>query len=177
MITLRQRMLEDLKRHNFSKSTQQSYIRFIARLARHFGVSPDRLTREQLDEFQHELVRQGASRSTVRQTVAAMRFLYNKTLQRDWVIDPLLLPKDPKRLPAVLTLEEVSRLLAAAYPAKVRMLLTTMYGCGLRVTEATRLRVSDIDSQQMVLQIRQSKGHKDRYVPLGGSLLGQLRDY
>ncbi len=177
MTALRQRMLEDLKRHNFAKSTQQSYIRFIARLARYFDVSPDRLTREQLDEFQHELVRQGASRSTVQQAVAAMRFLYNKTLERGWAIDPLLVPREPKRVPAVLTLEEVSRLLAAAYPAKVRMLLTTMYGCGLRVTEATRLRVGDIDSQRMVLRIRQSKGHKDRYVPLGDSLLGQLRDY
>ncbi len=177
MTPLRRRMLEDLKRHNLATSTQQSYLRFIVRLARHFGRSPDQLTREQLDEFQQALIRHGASPSTLRQAVGAMRFLYNHTLQRDWQIEPLPLPKPPRPVPVVLTADEVARLLAAAYPAKLRMLLTTMYACGLRIGEATRLKVRHIDSQRMLLRIEQSKGRKDRYVPLGESLLGQLRDY
>jgi site-specific recombinase XerD len=170
-------MLEDLKRHNFAERTQQSYLSFIARLARHFGVSPDHLTREQLDEFQHELIRQGVGRSTLKGAVAAMRFFYNKTLQRNWQIESVLVPKEIKQLPEVLTVDEVARLLAAVQPEKLRMLLATMYGCGLRVSEAARLAIQDIDSQRMVIRIRQSKGHKDRYVPLGDSLLRQLRDY
>lgn len=177
MTLLRTRMLEDLKRHNLAERTQQSYLSYIARLARHFDVSPDHLTREQLDEFQHELIRQGVGRSTLKGAVAAMRFFYNKTLQRNWQIEPVLVPKPPKQLPEVLTVEEVARLLAAVHPAKLRMLLTTMYGCGLRVSEATRLTIQDIDSQRKVIRIRKGKGHKDRYVPLGDSLLKELRDY
>ena len=177
MTPLRRRMLEDLKRHNLAERTQQSYLSYITRLARHFGVSPDQLTRQQLDEFQHALIHQGVGRSTLKGVVAAMRFFYNKTLQRNWQIEPVLVPKPLRQLPEVLTVEEVARLLAAVQPEKVRMLFTTMYGCGLRVSEAARLTIRDIDSQRMVIRIQQSKGHKDRYVPLGDSLLGQLRDY
>lgn len=177
MTPLRQRMFEDLQRHNYAVTTQRNYIEQIARLARHFGTSPDRLTRVQLDEFQQELLRLGVSESLLMQAVAAMKFFYNKTLQRDWQIQPIAFPKRPKRLPVVLTLEEVSRLLAVAYPAKMRMLFTTMYGCGLRVSEATRLEVRDVDSQRMLLHIRQGKRRKDRYVPLGQKLLTDLRDY
>ena len=177
MTPLRRRMLEDLKRHNLAERTQQSYLSFIARLARFFGVSPDQLTREHLDEFQHELIRQGVGQSTLIGAVAAMRFFYNKTLQRNWKIESVLGPKKLKQLPEVLTVDEVARLLAAVYPEKLRMLLTTMYSCGLRVSEATRLTIQDIDSQRMVIRVRQGKGHKDRYVPLGDSLLRELRDY
>ena len=177
MTPLRQRMLEDLQRHNYALTTQRNYVEQIARLARYFGTSPDRLTREQLDEFQEELVHLGVSESLLMQAVAAMKFFYNKTLGRDWKIQPVSFPKRPKRLPVVLTREEVAQLLAVAYPAKLRMLFTTMYGCGLRVSEATRLEVRDVDSQRMLLHIRQGKRRKDRYVPLGKPLLGQLRDY
>ena len=177
MTPLRKRMLEDLKRHNLAERTQESYLNVIARLARHFGVSPDHLTREQLDEFQHELIRQGVGQSTLKGAVAAMRFFYNKTLQRNWKIESVLVPKELKQLPEVLTVDEVARLLAAVQPEKLRMLLTTMYGCGLRVSEAVRLAIQDIDSQRMVIRVRQGKGHKDRYVPLGDALLRQLRDY
>jgi hypothetical protein len=165
-------MIEELRRHNYAPSTQRTYVAQIARLAEHFGTSPDRLTRQQLDEFQEELIRQGVSWSLFNQAVAAMRFFYVKTLKRDWEIKHVPFPKRPKRLPVVLTLEEVARLLAATHPPKVRMLLTTMYGCGLRVSEATRLRLRDIDSQRMLLHIRQSKGRKDRYVPLAATWKG-----
>jgi site-specific recombinase XerD len=167
-------MIEDLCRYNYAPRTLQRYVAQIARLARHYGTSPDQLTREQVQEYQDLLTRQGVS--WLPQAVAAMQFFYNKTLGRDWEITHSYRPK-PKSRPIVLTLDEVSRLLAAVEPLKARMLLTTMYSCGLRVSEAIRLQVGDIDSQRMVIHIRQSKGRKDRYVPLGDTLLAQLRDY
>ena len=174
MTPLRQRMLEELSRYNYAPRTQQAYVAQIAKLAQHFGTSPDQLTREQVREYQDLLTSRRVS--WLPQAVAAMQFLYNKTLQRDWTITHSYRPKAQRR-PVVLTLEEISRLLAAVEPLKVRMLLTTMYGCGLRVSEALRLQVRDIDSGRMVIHIRQSKGRKDRYVPLGTTLLSQLREY
>ena len=174
MTPLRQRMLEDLCRYNYAPRTQRAYVAQIAKLAKHFGLSPDRLTREQVQEYQDLLTQRRVS--WLPQAVAAMQFLYNKTLQRDWTITHSYQPKAQRR-PVVLTLQEVSRLLAAVEPLKIRMLLTTMYACGLRVSEALRLEVRDIDSGRMMIHIRQSKGRKDRYVPLGNTLLSQLRDY
>ncbi len=174
MTPLRQRMLDELCRHNYAPRTQQNYVAQISKLARHFGTSPDQLTREQVQEFQDLLASQRVS--WLPQAVAALQFFYNKTLQRDWKITHCYRRK-AKRPPVVLTPEEVSRLLAAAQPPKAKMLFTTMYGCGLRVSEAIGLQVTDIDSQRMVIHIRQSKGRKDRYVPLGATLLDQLRDY
>jgi integrase/recombinase XerD len=174
MTPLRQRMLEDLCRYHYAPGTQQTYVAQIAKLARHFGTSPDRLSREQVQEYQDHLTSQRVS--WLPQAVAAMQFFYNKTLRRDWKITHSYRPKPP-RPSVVLTLQEVSRLLAAAQPLKARMLFTTMYGCGLRVSDAIQLQLSDVDSQRMVIHIRQSKGRKDRYVALGSTLLEQLRDY
>ena len=174
MTPLRQRMLEDLCRYNYAPRTQQAYVAQIARLARHFGTSPDQLTREQVQEYQDLLTSKRVS--WLPQAVAAMQFFYNKTLDRNWTITNSFRRK-PEGLPVVLTLQEVSRLLAAAQPLKAKMLLTTIYACGLRVSEAIQLQIRDIDSQRMVIHIRQSKGYKDRYVPLGTTLLDQLRDY
>ena len=174
MTPLRQRMMEDLCRYNYSPSTQRTYVAQIARLAQHFGMSPDQLTREQVQAYQDLLTSQKVS--WLPQAVAAMQFLFNKTLLRDWKITHSYRRKaNPRRV--VLTLEEVSSLLAAVEPPKARMLLTTMYGCGLRISEAMKLHVADIDSQRMVIRIRQGKGLKDRYVPLGKTLLKGLRDY
>ena len=174
MTPLRQRMLEELCRYNYAPGTQQAYVAQIAKLAKHFGISPDRLTRAQVQEYQDLLTSQRVS--WLPQAVAAMQFLYNKTLHRDWTITHPPRRK-AKRRPVVLTPEEVSRLLAAVEPLKVRVLLTTMYACGLRISDAIRLQIRDIDSQRMVIHIRQSKGRKDRYVPLGAALLDQLRSY
>jgi site-specific recombinase XerD len=127
-----------------------------------------------VQEYQNLLASQGVS--WLPQAVAAMQFLYNKTLGRDWTITHSPRQK-PKRLPVVLTPEEVSRLLAAVEQPKARMLLTVMYGCGLRISEAVGLETGDVDSERMVIHIRQGKGRKDRYVPLGTRLLTQLRDY
>lgn len=174
MTPLRQRMLEELCRYNYAPRTQQTYVAQIAKLARHYGVSPDQLTREQVQQYQDLLTGQGVS--WLPQAVAAMQFFYNKTLGRDWKITHSSRRK-PKKLPTVLTPGEVSRLLAAVEQRKARMLLTVMYGCGLRISEAARLEVRDIDSQRMVLHVRQGKGRKDRYAPLGMTLLEALRDY
>ena len=173
-------MFEELERHRYPPGTQQCYVSQIAKLARHFGTAPDQLSREQVQEYQDLLTSQRVS--WLPQAVAAMQFFYNKTLERNWTITHSFRPKSSSastanRAPVVLTLEEVSRLLAAAGPLKARMLFTTMYGCGLRVSDAIRLRVRDVDSQRMVIHIRQSKGRKDRYVPLGMTLRDQLRDY
>lgn len=174
MTPLRQRMLDELCRYNYPPGTQQNYVSQIAKLAQHFGTSPDQLTRQQVQEYQDLLTSQRVS--WLPQTVAAMQFFYNQTLGRDWTITHSFRPK-AKRPPVVLTLEEVSRLLAAVELFKARVLLTTMYACGLRVSDALRLQVRDIDSQRMVIHIRLSKRRKDRYVPLGSTLLKQLRDY
>jgi integrase/recombinase XerD len=174
MTTLRERMLEELCRHNYAPRTRETYVAQIAKLARHFGVSPDQLTREQVQEYQDMLIRERVS--WLPQAVAAMQFFYGKVLQRDWKIAHCRPPKSRRRA-VVFTPQEVSRLLAAAEPGKARMLFTTMYGCGLRVSEAIALELTDIDSQRQVIHIRQGKGRKDRYVPLGEKLLEQLRDY
>jgi len=174
MTPLRKRMLEELCRHNYAPRTRETYLAQIAKLAKHFGTSPDQLSREQVQEYQDLLTSQRAS--WLPQAVAAMQFLYNKVLERDWKIAHSYRPKT-QRSSVVLTPHEVSRLLSAAQPGKARMLFTTMYGCGLRVSEGIALEVTDIDSGRMVIHVRKGKGRKDRYVPLGENLLDQLRDY
>ena len=151
MTPLRQRMLEELGRHNYAPRTRENYVSQIAKLARHFGTSPDQLTREQVQEYQDLLTRRRVS--WLPQAVAAMQFLYNKTWQRDWKIVHSFRPK-AQRSRVALSPQEVSRLLAAAEPGKARMLLTTMYACGLRVSEGIALEVADIDSQRKVIHIR-----------------------
>ena len=174
MTPLRERMLEELCRHNYAPRTRENYLSQIAKLARHFGTSPDQLAREQVQEYQDLLTSRRVS--WLPQAVAAMQFLYNKTLHRDWKIIRSYRRK-AQRSRVALTPQEVSRLLAAVKPLKARMLFTTMYACGLRVSEGIALGVADIDSQRMVIHIRKGKGRKDRYVPLGETLLAQLRDY
>ena len=174
MTPLRQRMLDELCRHNYAPRTQESYVLQIAKLARHYGISPDLLTREQVQAYQDLLTSQRVS--WLPQAVAAMQFFYNKTLERDWEFTHDHQPRT-KRSPVVLTPEEIARLLSAAEPLKAKIIFTTMYACGLRVSGALKLRVGDLDSGRMVIHIRQAKGRKDRYVPLGTTLLEQLRDY
>ena len=177
MTTLRQRMIEDLRLQNYSPKTERIYLYQIARLARYFRRSPDQLTQPQLDQYQRQLIAKPVSWSDFNQAVCAMRFFYRKTLGYDWNIKHLPFPKQPEKLPVVLTLQEVRLLLAAIHNQKYRMLFSTMYACGLRISEAIALRISDIDSQRMFIRVQGGKGRKDRYVPLGEKLLVQLRDY
>jgi integrase/recombinase XerD len=178
MTTLRQRMIDDLKVRNRSLRTIQSYVAQVAKFARHFGKSPELLGPEEIRQYQVYLVEQGrVSWSNFNQAVCALRFLYRQTLGRDWAVAHIPFPRQPKTLPVVLSQAEVMRFLEAIRTIKFRALLMTAYAAGLRLSEVTHLQVSDIDSQRMVIRVRQGKGQKDRYVMLAPTLLEVLRLY
>ncbi len=178
MTPLRLRMIEDLKLRNLAPRTIQAYIGRVAAFARHFGRSPEDLGRDEVRAYLLHLVREKhVSWSTYNQTVAALKFLYEVTLGREGVLVRVACPKQPKKLPVVLGLDEVARLFAAVVGLKHRAILMTAYAAGLRISEVVALRVDDIDSQRMVLRVRQGKGRRDRYVMLSPRLLALLREY
>ncbi len=177
MTPLRQRMIEDLRVRNYSPKTQKVYVAQVARFARHFGVSPEQLGPEEVRTYQLHLIEQGVSWSTFNQTVCALRFLYKITLGRSWAVKHLPFAKKPRRLPCVLSGKEVEALLSAAHNAKHRAVLMTLYSTGLRVSEVAQLRLEDVDSQRMLIRVRQGKGRKDRVVMLSPVLLDHLRAY
>jgi site-specific recombinase XerD len=178
MTALRQRMIADLRIRNYSPRTIACYTQRVAAFARHFGRSPTALGPEHIRAYQTVLVeRKRASWTLVNQTVCALRFLYGTTLQRPGVIEQIPFPRQPKRLPVVLSRAELARFFAAVPNLKHRTVLMTMYGAGLRLSEALRLRVGDIDSARQCLRVAQGKGQKDRYTVLPPTLLQQLRVY
>lgn len=178
MTALRHRMIDDLKVRNRSARTIQSYIAHVANFAQHFGKSPKLLGPEEIRQYQVYLVEQRrVSWSNFNQAVCALRFLYRHTLGRDWAITHIPFPRQPKRLPVVLSQAEVKRLFDAVQSLKLRAILMTTYAAGLRLSEVTHLRVSDIDSSRMVIRVQQGKGQKDRYVMLSPTLLEVLRLY
>jgi site-specific recombinase XerD len=171
-------MIDDLKVRNRSLRTIQSYIAQVANFARHFGKSPELLGPEEIRQYQVYLVEQRrVSWSNFNQAVCALRFLYRHTLGRDWAVAHIPFPRQPKKLPVVLSQAEVIRFLDAIKKIKFRAILMTAYAAGLRLSEVTHLRVADIDSQRMVIRVRQGKGQKDRYVMLSPTLLEVLRLY
>jgi len=177
MTPLRRRMLEDLRIRNFSPHTQKAYIRYVIRFTRHFGRSPDQLGPEHIRAFQVHLANAGASFGTLVQVVSALRFFYGVTLGKGWVIKRIPYPKPESRLPVVLSRADVIKFLDCLRNIKHRAILTTCYAAGMRVSEATHLRVADLDSKRMVIRIHQGKGKKDRMVPLSPTLLELLREY
>ena len=178
MTPLRQKMLEDLQLRNYSLSTIETYIRCVADFAAHFGKPPDQLGPEHVRQYQLFLARERrAAWSTFNQYVCALRFFYHITLGRKEMIEHIPYPRHERRLPAVLSQSEVAALLRAKTNLKHRALLTTLYAAGLRVSEAANLRVSDIESERMLIRVRQGKGRKDRYVMLSPKLLDLLRRY
>jgi integrase/recombinase XerD len=178
MTPLRQRMLDDMQMRNFAPNTQKAYVERVSQFARYFGTSPELLGADHVRRYQLYLVQEKrASWSQVAQNVAALRFLYCVTLRKHGVVEKLPLPKVPKKLPVVLTVAEVGRLLAATRSLKQRALLTTAYAAGLRVSEVVALEMSDIDSAQMLIRVRQGKRRKDRSVMLSPRLLEVLRAY
>jgi site-specific recombinase XerD len=170
-------MIHDLQLRNRSPRTIDAYVSHVARYAQHFGQTPDRLGPEHVREYQLHLLQRQVSWSLFNQAVCALRFFYNVTLEQGWPVQHLPYGKRPKRLPTVLSPEEVQRLLACVRPPKQRVLLTTVYACGLRLLEATHLRPEDIDSSRRQVWVRQGKGNKDRAVPLSPTLLEELRAY
>jgi integrase/recombinase XerD len=178
MTTLRQRMTEDLKVRNRSPRTIKTYIGHVAKFARHFQKSPELLGPEEIRQYQVYLVNERhVSWSHFNQAVCALRFLYGHTLSRDWAVSHIPFPRQPRKLPVVLSQAEVQRFLEAIRKLKYRAILTTAYAAGLRLSEVTQLQVSDIDSQRMMIRVRQGKGQKDRYVMLSPKLLAVLRLY
>ena len=177
MSVLRQRLIEDLQVRNYSPRTVEAYVAAVVKLAWHFKRSPDQLSSEDVRSFQVHLMTQKASWSQFNQIVAGLRFFFGTTLARAGVVEMLPYGKRPKRLPTVLSVEEVAHLLEAAKPGRERVLMQTAYACGLRISELMSLQVTDIDSARMVVNVRQGKGAKDRQVPLSARLLGELRQW
>lgn len=178
MTPLRQRMLEDMSIRNFAENTQLSYLQQVGCFARYFGCSPEELGPEQVRLYQSHLVNdRHLAASSVGTATAALRFLFRVTLKRDWSSDDMPMPKKPFKLPVVLSPEEVMLFLASVNYRKHRTILTTIYATGLRISEATHLLVTDVDSRRMVIRVDQGKGHKDRYVMLSPRLLEALRSY
>ncbi len=178
MTPLRQRMLEDMGIRNFTENTQLSYVQQVSAFARYFNRSPEDLGPEQVRVYQSHLVQtRKLAPSSVGTATAALRFLYRVTLKRDWTPDDIPMPKKPFKLPVVLSPEEVTLFLASVGNLKHRTILMTTYAAGLRVSEATHLKVTDVDSQRMVIRVDQGKGNKDRYVMLSPRLLEALRSY
>jgi site-specific recombinase XerD len=170
-------MLEDMQIRNYSPHTIDGYLRYVAQFAKHFHTSPDRLGAEHIRAYQVHLLQQEVSESIFIQTVCALRFLYEKTLHRPWMVEYIPYPKKPKKLPIVLSRHEVEALMRAPHHFKHRVILATLYTTGLRVSELCRLQGTDIDSERMVVIVRQGKGKKDRQVWLSPTLLPLLRRY
>jgi site-specific recombinase XerD len=171
-------MLRAMTVRGLARRTQQSYVMAVRRLARHYGRSPDVLTAEEIQSYLARMIEvDGLSWSTCSIAANAFRFLYHVTLGLNAIDFEVPRPRQPQRLPEILSHEEVSRLFAAVKHAKHRLIFETIYACGLRVSEATQLKVRDIDRDRMTVRIEQGKGSKDRYVPLSKRLLQRLEHY
>jgi integrase/recombinase XerD len=176
MTALRQRFVDDLRLRNYSPRTIEAYVAGVRRLAAYFRRSPDQLGPEDVRTLQLHLLERRVSWSLFNQTVCALRFFYGVTLGRPEQLPLIPFGKVPRKLPDVLSPQEVVRLLDVAV-GRDRVLLQVAYACGLRLGELLHLQVSDIDSARMVIHVRLGKGAKDRLVPLSGRLLGELRTY
>jgi integrase/recombinase XerD len=178
MTPLRQRMLDALELRGMSARTCQSYIEAVARLARHYGRSPDVLQAQEVQQYLLHLLRERKlARSSINQYGCAYRFLYGTVLRLDGEAFQIPLAPAPQKLPEILSREEIARLFAAACHDKARSFLMLAYGSGLRLSELCALRVADIDSaaDRMCIRVVQGKGAKDRYVPLAADVLLLLR--
>jgi site-specific recombinase XerD len=171
-------MLEELQRRNFSQHTIRYYIRTVEDFARHFNRAPDRLGLRHIREYQAQLFqKRKLSSGTVANRLAALRFFYIKTLKKAWSVAETPYPKKSHCLPAILSQEEVARLIDAADTPFHRTVLITLYATGLRCAELTQLKVSDVDSKRMVIHVQGGKGRKDRDVMLSPKLLHELRKH
>ena len=178
MTHLRQAMLEELQRRNFAETTITSYLKAVEQFARYFKRPPDRLNHTHLRTYQAYLLRERKLMPrTVRLHVAALRFFFVKTLRRRYLLDDTPYPKAPRRLPQVLSVDEVTRLIDAAHSLSHRTMLMVLYSTGMRNAELRQLQVADIDSRRMLIHIQRGKGGRDRYVPLSTTLLATLRVY
>jgi integrase/recombinase XerD len=175
---LRQIMLEELERRNYAPGTIHAYIRTVEHFAQHFRCSPDKLGPDHIRQYQAAMFRTWKlAPNTVTQRLAALRFLYIQVLKRGWSAAETPYPKKVLRLPQILSQQEVARLIDATETPFQRILVMTLYATGARRSEVAHLKVSDIDSQRMVVHIHGGKGRKDRDVMLSSALLEALRTY
>ena len=179
MTSLRRRMLEDMRIRNLAVNTQEAYVQQVSLFARYFHQSPERLGPEQIRAYQLYLTTEKKlAPGSILIAVSALRFLYKVTLQKDWTFKFIIpAPKKPQTLPVILSPEEVLRFLACVASRKHRVILTTCYAAGLRLSECIALTVPAIDSKRMVVRVEQGKGMKDRYVMLSPKLLEILREW
>lgn len=177
MADLQKRMIECLQLRGLSKGTQDTYVRAVTQLAQHYHKSPDLVTEEELRQyFLHIKNVKQYSRSSMTIALCAIKFFFERTLGRNWSLFELVRPPREKKLPTVLSGEEVRKILRCVRQLRYRVCLALIYSCGLRVGEGTRLRVADIDSSRMMIRVH-GKGAKDRYVPLPHCTLDLLRQY
>jgi integrase/recombinase XerD len=174
---LRRRMLEDMAMRGLREDTQRNYVRFVRSFAAFLRRSPDTAMPEDIRRFQVQQAESGVQPPSINCSVSALRFLFTVTLDRPDLSRRLVLVRYPLKLPTVLSVEEVGRLLQCAPGPKHRAALGTAYGAGLRVSEVAALKVGDVDSTRMLIRVEQGKGRKDRYVMLSPKLLDVLRDY
>ncbi len=179
MTPLCQRLTEELQLRNYSPATIASYTLAVKEIEEYCGHSPDLLGAEDVRRYQLYLINEKElAPHTVKVRMSALRFLYWKALKRrDLLFDDLPMPKAPKKLPVVLSREEVTRLIEAASSLRHRTILIVLYATGIRRAELTKLKIGDIDSQRMVIHIRKGKGQRDREIPMTPKLLQALRDY
>ena len=172
---LRQRMIEDMTIRKFALKTQHDYLQRVKNFTAYLGRSPDTASSEDLRRYQLHLTASGVGIPTLNQTVSTLRFFFKVTLGRPDLVERTAFVHEPRKLPVVLSPEEVARLLDAAPSLKYKAALSVAYGAGLRVSEVVALKIGDIDSKRMVIRVEQGKGRKDRYVMLSPHLLELLR--
>ncbi|MFC2173172.1 site-specific integrase [Acidobacteriota bacterium] len=172
------RLVEDLQLRGMSERTQEMYAWGVQKLSDHFGCTPDKIKEEDLREFFLYMKNvKKYSRSTTTIVLCGVKFFFEKTLKRDWSTLTFVRPRREKKLPVILSTEEVRTILAALQQQSYRVCLSTIYSCGLRLQEGTHLKVPDIDSARMLIHIHDGKGLKDRFVPLPRRTLELLRKY
>ena len=178
MTCLKQRMIEDLQLRGLSPRTQDAYVRVVRQLAEHYDKPPDEITEEELRQYFLYLTNgKGVSASAFRGALCGIKFFYQYTLKREWPTLDLVRPAKEKKLPVVLSVEEVHQVLGCVRRRHYRVCLTTIYSCGLRLQEGVHLQVADIDSARMLVHVHRGKGAKDRFVPLPQHTLDLLRGY
>jgi site-specific recombinase XerD len=171
-------VLDELQRRNYAPATITHYLRVVDEFAGYFEQPMERLGPNQIRAYQAHLFRdRKLSSKTVRQHVAALRFVFVKTLKRAYMLDHIPFPKEERRLPTVLSQEDVARLIEASGSLMHRTMLMTLYATGMRRTEAANLKVADVDSKRMVIHVHEGKGRRDRDIPLSPKLLDTLREY
>ena len=172
---LRQRMIEDMTIRKLGAKTRQDYIRAVVKFTRYLKRSPDTATTEDLRAFQLHLTNQRVSSGTINSAIAGLKFFFNTTLDRPDLVTKLRYLHEPRKIPEILSIEEVTRLIQCAGNLKVQAALSVAYGAGLRASEITHLKVTDIDSERMILRVEQGKGGRDRHAMLSPQLLVILR--